>query len=151
VNQSQSPFTGRQAHCAYGAPDESPALGPHSSPIAESVSAEVVTVDEPGVQAGKNIRRRAGDLGIDRDHRGTDEPVAHVRRRWRVKPFDRECPPNCGRGDADLDGSVHERPLTDTPKLRQWVLLGRGEIVRPSQHSRNRLSIEEPLIHRRSA
>ena len=52
---SQSPFTSREAHRADGAPDDSPALGPHTPPIAESVSSEVVAVDEPGVKAGQDI------------------------------------------------------------------------------------------------
>ena len=52
---SQSPFTSREAHRADGAPDDSPALGPHTPPIAESVSSEMVAVDEPGVKAGQDI------------------------------------------------------------------------------------------------
>ena len=52
---SQSSFTGREAHRADGASDDSPALGPYTPPVAESVSSEVVAVDEPGVKAGQDI------------------------------------------------------------------------------------------------
>jgi hypothetical protein len=151
ANQSESPFTGREAHGADGAPDDPAALGPHTPPIAQSVSAEVVAVDEPGVQAGKEIRRRPGHLGIDRDHGGTDEPVAHVMPRQRIESLDRECAVDCVRRDADLGGRLDEGPLTDASELGQRVLRAVGEITRPSKHPSNGLTIEELLSHRRSA
>jgi hypothetical protein len=71
--------------------------------------------------------------------------------RHRVQSLHREGPPDGACGDADLDGRRDEGLLTDPSELRQWVLLTRGELARAPEHARNRLSIEEPLSHRRSA
>jgi hypothetical protein len=151
ANQSESPFTGREAHAADGAPDDSAALAPHTPPITESVSAKVVAVDEPGVEAGKEIRRRGGHLGVDRDHGGTDEPVAHVRSRQRIESLDRERPTDCVRWNADLGSRIDEGLLADAPELRQWFLLVVGEVTRSPKHPSDGFAIEEPLSHRRSA
>jgi hypothetical protein len=127
------------------------ALGPDTPAVAEAVPAEVVTVDEPGVQAGEEVRRRAGNLGVDRDDRGADEPVAHVMSRQWVESLDRKGPSDGDRRDADLGRRLHERLLTDAPELGQRFLLVVRELARPPEHAANGLTIEELLGHRRSA
>jgi hypothetical protein len=111
----------------------------------------VVAVDEPGVEVSKEIGRRPRHLGVDGDHGSTDNAVAHVMRRQRVKSLDGQGPKNCVRGDADLGGRVDEGPLADAPELRQWFRRGVGELSRPPEHASHGFPIEEPLSHRRSA
>ena len=71
-------------------------------PAAQPMTVQMVAVDEPGVESGKDVGGRPDDLGVDGHDRGADDPITSPLAGQRIEPLDRQRPAHSDQWDADF-------------------------------------------------